>query len=71
MLYILNTHEINNLLLQNPHNKTQDPGMNSRFRRRKLPVFKILSEDELEERGWQLIMLSLRLVSLDGNGHLP
>lgn len=43
---------------------------NSRLRRRKLPVFKIPSKDQLEERGRQLVMLSLWLVSLDGYGHL-
>lgn len=44
--------------------------MTPRLRLRNLPVFKILSKDKLEERGRQLVMLGLWLVSLDGYGHL-
>lgn len=35
-----------------------------------IPVFEIFTKNQLEERGWQFIMLLFRLVRLDGYRHL-
>lgn len=35
-----------------------------------LPVFEILSQNKLKERGWQFIMLNFGVLSLDGYGHI-